>query len=556
MELIDDDLKAGEGHYKSGREGPRGRTFHCRVGSITRASGGARRAVAGLDYDARQGTHSGRRDELEAEGGRSREEMAAILEAAETANPRKNGKVALDLEIELPIQATEEQRRRIVERVAAWFEAQGCSIHWAIHSRNSAKRKQPHFHATVTARPVRLVDGRWVGTSPGRRSQPGPPAVIDGPEAMAHFRRRVVATAIQDVTGLGWHGGRLEETGINRPAKARLPMAVYKADQARQAGQQTAIRGLDHAGPTHTNQLIDAERFGDAQRLRDEWVAANRAALAQRQAERQARRLMRIEALGAVDKDVLRRAAAEGRLRVNGTMMMPADVVETEIDRLRQATARQAAMIVAMARESGVEISADQLERLDGGDLVAAVRQAKAGDRTAFEGRIAAAETRAAEAGGAVMDKDREKRRMAMFEQMTANAPPSPPLAPTPVARTPPQNQSALRAAPKEPLAVPQSMGRGARTALASRLAGYTADSLVELGEITARHYRQLMSRHASSMADARAREEYHAGALMVVEQIRAAGREPGAELSRLIAPRRSPAPSPGSGRGRSGNSR
>lgn len=119
---------------------------------ITRASGGARRAVAGLDYDARQGAHSGRRDELEAEGGRSREEMAAILEAAEAANPRKNGKVALDLEIELPIQATEEQRRWIVERVAAWFEVQGCPIHWAIHGRNSEKHRQPHFHATVTKR--------------------------------------------------------------------------------------------------------------------------------------------------------------------------------------------------------------------------------------------------------------------------------------------------------------------------------------------------------------------------------------------------------------------
>ena len=152
------------------------------------------------------------------------------------------------------------------------------------------------------------------------------------------------------------------------------------------------------------------------------------------------------------------------------------------------------------------------------------------------------------------MDKDREKRRLAMFEAMIENVTPSPALAPTPVAETPPSNQPALRAAPKEPLAVPQSMNRDARAALAGRLAGYTPESLVALGETTARHYRQLMSRPALTSIDARAREEYRTGALMVADRIRAVGREPGAELSRLIAPRPAPTPSPG-GRGRGGAS-
>ncbi len=525
MNLIDDDLKAGEGRYRSQREGPFGRTFHCRVGSITRANGGAKRAIAGLDYDARRGSHSARRDELEAEGGRSREEMSAILEAAEAANSRKNGKVALDLEVELPIQATEEQRRRIVERIAQWFENQGCPCHWAIHSRNSSKRIQPHFHATVAARPVRLAGSHWVGTAPGRRGEPGAPAIIDGPAAMAHFRRQVVATAIRDVTGLGWHGGRLEETGINRPAKARLPMAVYKAQEARQAGQQTKIRELDNPGPTHTNRLIDERRYVEAQRGRDEWIAANRATQIQRRAEKQVRRLTQIERLGAIDKDVLRAAA---------------DSVKGEIDQLRQATARQAAMIVAIARESGVEISAEQLERLDGGDLVAAVRRAKAGNRDDFEARIATAEARAAKAEATMSN---ERRRAIPGENAVAR-----PVKPAALA------QPTLRAAPQAPLAVPQSMSKEARGSLQTRLAGYTPESLVELGDITARHYRSLMSRRAMSAADARGREEYRAGAMMVAEQIRAAGRELGVELSRLIAPRPAPAPSPG-GRGRSGNS-
>lgn len=256
--------------------------------------------------------------------------------------------------------------------------------------------------------------------------------------------------------------------------------------------------------------------------------------------------------MGAIDRGVLRAAAAEGRLRINGMMMVPADSVEGEIDRLRQATVRQAAMILAIAKEAGVEVSPDQLERLDGGDLVAAVRRAKAGDRADFETRIAAAETRAAEAGGAVMDEDREKRRMAMFEQMIANAVPSSPLAPKPVAGTTPPKQQTLYEAPKEPLAVPQSMSAAARAALKARVVSYSPDSLIILGETTARHYLSLMSRRALSSADARAREEYRIGAMMVAEQIRAVGREPGAELSRLIAPRPAPTPSPGGqGRGR-----
>src|SRR5512135_2589964 len=81
-----------DGLQQSRRVGPGGRTFHCRVQSMTRKTGGAARAIAGLDYDAREGRHSGRSDELESEGGRDREEMATILQAAEAANTRKNGK--------------------------------------------------------------------------------------------------------------------------------------------------------------------------------------------------------------------------------------------------------------------------------------------------------------------------------------------------------------------------------------------------------------------------------------------------------------------------------
>ncbi|HVI52080.1 MAG TPA: MobA/MobL family protein [Candidatus Sulfotelmatobacter sp.] len=388
--LVDDDLKAGQGRYReaqkvSRRVGPGGRTFHIEVKTITKRKvgkkqGGAAQAIAGLDYDARHGKHSRRRDELELEGGRDRREMAEILQAAEAANTRSNGKVALDLEVELPLEATPDQRRQIVERVAAWFENKGCPTHWAIHSRNSTKELQPHFHMTVTARPVHQVDGGWVGTAPGRRGDPGPPAVINGGAEMENFRRQVVAAAVNDVTGLNWHGGRLEETGIDRPAKRRLPMAAYKGTLAARED-----------GPASTNTLIDQGAYELVRRRRADWVSGKQKQRQAKKAAGEAQKAEQLARLGGVP-----RAEAEAVCRAANRRLQEVEIAAGEREReLRAATARQAAMIIGMAKEAGVSVTQDQLERLDGGDLVAAVRKAKSGDRAAFEQRISEAETRA-----------------------------------------------------------------------------------------------------------------------------------------------------------------
>ncbi len=94
------------------------RTFHAKLKSIGHKNGGAKKAIEGLNYDARVGKHKNRLDELEKEGGRSRAEMAEIIRAAEAANTRKNGTFVLDGEIELPSASTAEQRERIAEGVA------------------------------------------------------------------------------------------------------------------------------------------------------------------------------------------------------------------------------------------------------------------------------------------------------------------------------------------------------------------------------------------------------------------------------------------------------
>lgn len=318
------DALAGKGRMRdgprlvSGRNGPRGRTFHCAVTSISKKEGGLARAVGGLDYDSRRGKHSNRDDELEAEGGRSREAMAAILEAVDAANSRKNGKVALRLHVELPAETTADQRRRIAEGVAAWFEDRDCPAHWAVHTRNSRKDWQPHLHMTVAPRAVVEVHGHWFGMAPGTPGRPGPRPVIDGPAAMQAFRRQVVAGVVNQVTGLDWHGGRLEETGIDRPARKRLPEAAYKR-----------VHLLDRdTGLARANAEIDAGLGDQVVARRRAWVLGEQerrmAAAMAEEAQRDERRRARIKHLGGVPRGDLRAlAAAKEPIRVAGVVYLP-----------------------------------------------------------------------------------------------------------------------------------------------------------------------------------------------------------------------------------------
>lgn len=370
----------------SNRQGPRGRTFHVEVKTITRKKGGAARAISGLDYDARVGDHTNRRDELELEGGRDRCEMADILMASEAANPRANGKIALDMEIELPATATPDQRKQIAEALAAWMEMNGCPTHWAIHARNEAKQPQPHLHLTTTARTVHLVDGAWQGTPVGAKGRPGAPALIAGPAEMQRFRREIVADTINRICGLDWHGGRLAETGIDRPAKARLPMSVYKGLQAAEDG------------PVSTNSMIDAGAYQEAQERRKAWVEAQQGARAEKRLQAAQRHQERLAKVGLVPVA----AVAEARNRA-------AELVRRG-KTFAAASARQKQLIQSMAEEAGVIVTNDQLNNLDGGDLMAAVKAAKRQGEAEFVAKLAEAEARAAEAEKHAQDLERENQ--------------------------------------------------------------------------------------------------------------------------------------------------
>lgn len=311
----------------SGRIGPLGRTFHCRVSTIGRKSGGAAKAIAGLAYDKREAAHGSRRDEMESEGGRSTEEMTAILQAVDQAVVRKNGVLALDLEIELPGEFDAGQRRQVAEAIAGWFEEQGCPTHWAIHSHNEYGRYQPHLHTTTT--PRRVTDDLVVSTS-------GPTA-INGPAEMMYFRREIVAGAINDVARdngvelpAGWHGGRLVETGIDRPAKRRRPIVAIKA-----AERATA----DDRGLAQINRLIDAGHGDEVAIRRADWVRRSKEARALRDASR--------------ERDRQHRA----KLRQENAMVRDARAMERRVE--RSLSEKERAFVVDLHRDHGKMLPTD-----------------------------------------------------------------------------------------------------------------------------------------------------------------------------------------------------
>jgi hypothetical protein len=372
-----------QGRYRapkeSNRVGINGRTFHARIQSIAKHTGGLGKAIRGLSYDKREGKNRSRADELEVTGGRTTEEMMAILKAVDEAVTRKNGKLALDHEIELPLAMTPHARQTVAQRIAAWFEDQGCPAHWAIHSHNEYGDLQPHLHMTTTARPITIDDDDTTADAPTPRTvTTRGPSVINGPAAMQHWRREVVARAINEVAveyginlGTQWHGGRLEETGIDRPAQRRRPMVAIKRERA----ATVSDRGL-----AATNAAIAAGDYGTVIDARSAFVERENTMRAQRE---EAARI----AASAVSMDADQVAAPKQRKAVERPFKL--------------ATTGQRRLILAMAQEAGVSLPADALNRLDGGDLIAAVKAARGADREALA--KATAETEVANAGQAVL---------------------------------------------------------------------------------------------------------------------------------------------------------
>jgi hypothetical protein len=195
--------------------------------------------------------------------------MAKILEAAADANRRRNGKIALRGEIELPYETDVSVRAEIACRIAAWFEDRACPIHWVLHTLNDKGEFQPHLVFTATARPVRQdLDGTWTGSPVGHRWHKGEACAIDGPRAMREFRQLVAAAINGACRAAGielaaaWHPGRLRDAGIDRPARARVP--------------SFALRRVGPApdGPARSGRLIDAGDYATVRAERSRWTAS------------------------------------------------------------------------------------------------------------------------------------------------------------------------------------------------------------------------------------------------------------------------------------------
>jgi hypothetical protein len=376
---------------ESGRVGTSGRTFHARVQSIGKHTGGVAKAIRGLGYDKREGKYTQRADELEVSGGRSTDEMTEILKAVDQAVTRKNGQLALDYEIELPHVMTRQARQQVAEQIAAWFEDRGVPCHWAVHSHNDRGELQPHLHMTTTSRAVRrhLDGGREAPDSDGvggwevvTRGA----TVIGGPAMMQHFRREVLARTINQVAaehgidlGTTWHGGRLEETGIDRPAKRRRPMLAIKREAAATA---------DDRGLAAINAAIDRGDYGVVIDARRQFVERQQQAQQDQAAERAERALQKSSAdLIALGQQRHPNRDPNAPAEHSPDASVPEKPARKSAERpFRLATEGQRRMILKMAAEAGVTVPDSALDRLDGGEVIAAVKVAKAA-RSALRSR-------------------------------------------------------------------------------------------------------------------------------------------------------------------------
>lgn len=357
----------------SGRVGSTGRTMHARVTSITRANGGAPRAAGSLDYDARIGRHRSRADELETEGGTDRKEMSRALQASEEATSRKNGVVARRIIAELPAEMDADARRVVAERVAAWFIERGHPTHWAVHSHNGKGEYQPHLHMTVVARRCWLEGDVWKAALAGRSGVAGgggEKPVLAGPAALQHWRRAVMAATINAVAAergiqlaTAWHGGRLAETGINRPPKRRRPEVALRApdrswtddnglgaiNAAIDAGDEATVRATRAAYVEQQRQVV-AER----RRTKAAATAARgevRATEAELRAAAALAELAKVEALRAMDALKHRDERDELQQKLEATIE-----AERAKPTVKPATTKQRETVIEVAKRMGLDL--------------------------------------------------------------------------------------------------------------------------------------------------------------------------------------------------------
>jgi len=290
--------------------------------------------------------------DLEQTGGLDAAEFTRLAEEREQsikAAGVSKRTAALEQMIEFPYDTTPEIRAEIMREITRGHEPE---VTWAIHAGGKDGKEQPHTHIL------------WLSGPQGQRP-------VEGSKAMAANRHHVamaINSAFQRMTGrrleAEFWGGKdrdLDSPGIvGRPPKRRKTRPIY-----------------------------------ECQRKRDELVKAGQPV---------PERILRLAAAG--DRlDEMNRTAAQNGLKeqpLSGKEGRIADYgrMQSEISILKQhwapATPDQADFIADRAERARVKLPAGWKKRLDGGDMMAAVKAAERGGAELFAEKIAEAEKRAA----------------------------------------------------------------------------------------------------------------------------------------------------------------
>ena len=238
------------------------RTFHCNFSSV---KGGGRESAAGaLDYALRLGEYADDAGDVEHTAGHPEavEEAAALIEA--TARIKRGptaDRIVVKLTVELPAHSTAEQRAACAEAAVADWRQRGHEAVAAVHV-HGEEREQPHLHVVVAARPI-APDGTvdrsarlWAGA--------------DGKDRVRAERKRVADLVNEHCPGpVRFHPGRLADTGIERPAKKRIPQGAFRAARKQ-------IRAEPEKAPE-----IEAALYATSRKERDGQRAAHKARTAE-----------------------------------------------------------------------------------------------------------------------------------------------------------------------------------------------------------------------------------------------------------------------------------
>ncbi|MEO1122438.1 MAG: hypothetical protein AAFW88_14480, partial [Pseudomonadota bacterium] len=294
---------------------------------------GLDRIIAGLDYAAREGKSARRRDELEAEGGWDRQEMADVLTLIDGKTTRRVNSIALSGIVELPMtdgadpDASKAMRLDIAHGLQDWFNDRDLAVHWAIHSHNDKGEFQPHIHFTATRRPVRVnpMTMEHEVEVAGAKGRAGTPPVLETRAELRAFRHDVAAivNAAADRRGLMLEGGRWDGGNFTDVDHERVPRANrHVAAQKVVEGKAEIEAQIDRAYDPTQQAAIRAERAAYGAKREAEKAEKQRAKKAQADWER----MERLEKLDAVDRTVAadREKHAEDSGRKQAEMTGPA----------------------------------------------------------------------------------------------------------------------------------------------------------------------------------------------------------------------------------------